>query len=358
MPGPLLFIGAAVQMMGGAIGASSARKRAAGARNLAGQYGNQIANLEASRIGITDPYAEIQDLSSMIQNPFANLQVATGAAEIQGQQADLSLASMQETLKATGAGAGGATALAQAALRSKQGVAATIEKQEAENSRLRAQGESQTQQLLMGEKARIQNARAQGKAFMFQQQDQRDMQQLNRLSALQSQHLGAQANFQTQELAGQQQMFGAVAGGLMGAAGPEGGGGNTTNTYNTYNSGTGTCLTSDMMVLIPGMPNKYIKDIKVGDIIQTRNSTTKVIETYSHIRESIYEVGDLKITDDHPIYIENEWVLPETINNSKLIKGDIEVYYIGTDPGHFDVYDGSKTWNVSGDYDKKNNENK
>ena len=112
MPVPwMLIAGAAVQMIGGAVGSAAAKKRAATARNQANLYGGQIAGLEGSRTPIIDPYASIEDLSSMIQNPYANLQVATGAAEMQSQQADLSLASMQETLKATGAGAGGATAL-------------------------------------------------------------------------------------------------------------------------------------------------------------------------------------------------------------------------------------------------------
>jgi len=219
MPVPwMLIAGAAVQMIGGAVGSGQAKKRAGEAARKHGMYGDQITGLESSRTQVVDPYAEIEDLSSMIQNPYANLQVATGAAEMQAQQADLSLASMQETIKATGAGAGGATALAQAALRSKQGVAATIETQEVENAKLRAQGEAQHQQLLMAEKQRIQNARAQGKAFMFQAKDQREMQKLNRLSALQSQYMQQEAGYISQQHASQQQMFGAISGGLMGAA--------------------------------------------------------------------------------------------------------------------------------------------
>jgi hypothetical protein len=53
----------------------------------------------------------------MITNPYENLGVATQAAEFQAEQADIALANTLDTLLATGAGAGGATALAQAALR-------------------------------------------------------------------------------------------------------------------------------------------------------------------------------------------------------------------------------------------------
>ena len=64
----------------------------------------------------------------MITNPFANLQVATKAAEFAASEKDISLATTLDTLRATGAGAGGATALAQAAARSKAGIAAGIRK--------------------------------------------------------------------------------------------------------------------------------------------------------------------------------------------------------------------------------------
>ena len=46
---------------------------------------------------------------------------------MQVEEADIALANTLDTLRATGASAGGATALAQAALQSKKGVAASIE---------------------------------------------------------------------------------------------------------------------------------------------------------------------------------------------------------------------------------------
>lgn len=76
-----------------------------------------------------------------LTNPYANLGVATQAAEMKIEQTDIALANTLDTIRATGGGAGGATALAQAALQSKKGVAASIESQEAQNEQLRAQGE-------------------------------------------------------------------------------------------------------------------------------------------------------------------------------------------------------------------------
>ena len=46
----------------------------------------------ADRQQIINPYQNVSDLSGMLSNPFANLQVATGAAEMQAEQADMSLA--------------------------------------------------------------------------------------------------------------------------------------------------------------------------------------------------------------------------------------------------------------------------
>jgi hypothetical protein len=73
--------------------------------------------------------------------------------------------------------------LAQAAARSKAGIAAGIEKQEATNTRLRAQGEQRMQQVRMSEAARLQGADAKGKSFMFGAREGRQMQQLDRVSA-------------------------------------------------------------------------------------------------------------------------------------------------------------------------------
>jgi hypothetical protein len=160
-----------------------ARKRARRARAEREEYEAKIRGLERSRQNVINPYAGVQDLSSMITNPYANLQVATKASEIKAEQADLALATTLDTLRATGAGAGGATALAQAALRSKQGVAATIEQQEAQNTRLRAQGEAQMQSRRMAEAQRLQQADVSGQRFMFGVREQREMTQLDRASA-------------------------------------------------------------------------------------------------------------------------------------------------------------------------------
>lgn len=176
------IIGGAVSVIGGIIGSSRARREARRREAQARALESKLNELEANRQEIIDPYENVTDLSAMLSNPFANLSVATQATEMQMEQTDIALANTLDTIRATGGGAGGATALAQAALQSKKGIAASIEAQEAANEKQRAQGEATLQQQRMAEAQRQQQADVAGAQFTFQQQEAREMQQLNRLS--------------------------------------------------------------------------------------------------------------------------------------------------------------------------------
>tara|TARA_R100001443_G_scaffold31838_2_gene46020 strand:+ start:137 stop:1105 length:969 start_codon:yes stop_codon:yes gene_type:complete len=210
------LIGGAVQLIGGLFGGGSARRARRRAEREKRRLEGKLDSLEKSRQAIINPYAGVsdvssmaKDLSNMVSNPYANLGVATQAAEIQIEQADIALANTLDTLRATGASAGGATALAQAALQSKKGVAANIEQQEAQNEKLKAQGEDSLQRLKMdearrlqgielSEAQRLQQADVAGKQFVFGQREAREMQQLDRVSAqisgAQRQAMAARAN--------------------------------------------------------------------------------------------------------------------------------------------------------------------
>ena len=190
-------ISGVASLFGGGAKKRAARRAEERKRVLTGE----LKILEKNRQTIKNPYAGVtnlsgmaKDLSSMVSNPFANLGVATQAAEIQIEQADIALANTLDTLRSTGSGAGGATALAQAALASKKGVASNIEQQEAQNEKLKAQGESKLEMLQMqeaqriqgigmSEAARVQQAGVAGEQFMFQTRETRQMQQLNRKQA-------------------------------------------------------------------------------------------------------------------------------------------------------------------------------
>ena len=126
--------GAAVSIVGGLIGGRKAKNAARNAKNEAKAMQVKIDSIKRSRASAINPYAGntdlsslASDLSSMVTNPFEQLGVATQAAEIQMEQSDIALANTLDTLRSTGAGAGGATALAQAALQSKKGISANIE---------------------------------------------------------------------------------------------------------------------------------------------------------------------------------------------------------------------------------------
>ena len=192
------ILGGIASGIGGALMGGAARRKA---RKRQKKLMKQIEKLEGERQEIINPYAGIE---GMLSNPFANLTVATQAAEMQAQQTDLSLASTLDTLRATGSGAGGATALAQAALSSKQGVSASIAQQEAQNEKLRAQGQAQLEKQLAA-------AKVSGEQFVFGATERREMQQLNRLSAM----AGAASQ---QAAAAETQMLGGI-GSLLGSLG-------------------------------------------------------------------------------------------------------------------------------------------
>ncbi len=194
-------IGALGSVVGGIMGNRKAKRQARAAAAEKKRINRAITLFENNRQDVINPYSDVKslagfakDLSGELSNPYADLGVATSAAEIKMEQTDLALAATLDTLQATGASAGGATALANAAARSKKDVAASIEQQEAQNEKLAAQGEAELQSKQMAEKARIQGiqiseggraqmAQAQGKAFEFQAQEGRDQAKLDRMAA-------------------------------------------------------------------------------------------------------------------------------------------------------------------------------
>ena len=199
------IIGGAASIAGGLFGSSAAKKRERAARREKKRLQNKLNTLEANRQEIVNPY---QDLSSMISNPFANLSVATGAAEMKIEEADISLANTLDTMRATGASAGGATALAQAALRSKKGVAASIEMQEKQNEDKRATGEKQKQDALIAESKRVQE----GEAYEFNLRENRQMAELDRTAAMLGASKQAEAQAQSDRTGAMTGMFGSLAG--------------------------------------------------------------------------------------------------------------------------------------------------
>lgn len=228
-------VGAAV---GGAVKAGKAHKemRRARGRKQEAKYNMQAAI--ANRAEITNPYAGVtdlsglaSDLSSQISNPFNQLTVSTAAAEMQAEEADIALANTLDTLEQTGASAGGATALAMAALKSKKEVSADISKQEADNSKMRAEGEAQMirekvkatetyQGILIRQGERVEQSEIQGEIYQFQAAENRTNADINMYSQMYQGFANQQSQASLSSAAGTGQMIsgiGQIAGGLLGS---------------------------------------------------------------------------------------------------------------------------------------------
>jgi len=196
-----IIVGSVIAAGASIFGAVSAGKRAKRAQKEKTRLTGELDTLERNRQSIINPYegvtdlsAMVSDLSSIASNPFDSLSVSTAASEMQAEQTDLALANTLDALRATGASAGGATALARMALESKKGISANIEQQEVNNQKLRAQGEQNLQAIklseakrvqgaLMGEAGRIQQADVSGKEFVYSEKERRQTEQLNRKQA-------------------------------------------------------------------------------------------------------------------------------------------------------------------------------
>ncbi len=209
-----VLIGSAISAGVSIIGGGKARRaKRKAARNLK-KMNAKMANLEANRQEIINPYEDVTSLSGMMSNPMANLSVATQATEMQIEQTDQALANTLDTLRQTGGGAGSATALAQAALESKKNVAADIEAQEKSNEDKRAAGEEKLQQAQIAEAQRMQDVEAMGKKFVYSETEDREMQQLNRLQN----QINTQQGIKAQASADQTSALTGAISGVAGAA--------------------------------------------------------------------------------------------------------------------------------------------
>ena len=190
----------AVSMGVSAIGAGIEAKNA---RIKKGELEGEMEDLKESMPTPVNPYAGIE-----FTNEFANLGVATQAAEFQAEQADISLANTLDTMKAGGYGSGGATALARMAAQSKKGVAISLEQQEMANNKARAQGAMEAQKL-------NNQALAAGRQYVYEAQDKVWERDADRKQGQIDQQAAAQAQYTSD-------MWGAIGGfgsSMLGAAG-------------------------------------------------------------------------------------------------------------------------------------------
>ena len=138
LTGTALLIGAGVSaaagITSGSIAANKAKKEGQRQDDIAKTQQDALAALEAERPVMKNPYENMQNQFEDLSNPYANLTVATEAFKMQAEQADQALANSLDVMMETGQAAGGSTALAQAALQSKRGIAASINAQETQKN--------------------------------------------------------------------------------------------------------------------------------------------------------------------------------------------------------------------------------
>tara|TARA_Y100000004_G_scaffold18443_1_gene18976 strand:+ start:84 stop:731 length:648 start_codon:yes stop_codon:yes gene_type:complete len=166
-----ILIGAAVVGAAAAIGSAIEQERDAkrdmeAAKKKQTILNGQLENLKKNRQPVENPYAGLT-------NQYENLGVAVKSAQFQAEEADIALANTLDTIRQTGSGAAGATALAQAALQSKRGISASLEQQEATNQKLRAQGAQE-----------VNIMKAKGEEFAWLAQEQREVAEIDRTTAL------------------------------------------------------------------------------------------------------------------------------------------------------------------------------
>jgi uncharacterized membrane protein YqiK len=206
------------------------------ARNAKNEAKYKMEQAINDRRDITNPYAGVtdlsglaSDLSSQISNPFNNLTVSTAAAEMQAEESDIALANTLDTLEQTGASAGGATALAMAALKSKKDVATSISEQEAANSIKRAEGEQEAQRkqveakqkyqdTLIDQGQRVQDSEIAGEIFQYQAHEARSNADIERYQGMYSGFAKQQSQAKLARGAATASMIGGIgdiAGGLL-----------------------------------------------------------------------------------------------------------------------------------------------
>jgi hypothetical protein len=190
-------VGGLAQAGMGVYSAIEAKKQEDIARKDKEKEEARMSALRANRQAITNPMAGLT-------NEAEKIGVATQAARFQAEEADMALANTLDLMMASGAGGAGATALAQAALRSKQGISADIQKQELANK----QNVASTQM-------KINEQKAQGAKWAWEEQEQRDMMELDRTQNLMDKYEAQEFAYQAQKMEAIGNVAGAVFDGGM-----------------------------------------------------------------------------------------------------------------------------------------------
>lgn len=196
-------VGGITSMVGAQVKKNEAKKQMEAEAKKANDAKTALEEIEKNRQEVINPYENMA-------NEFENLGVATQASKFQAEEADIALANTLDTIMQTGGGSGGATALARAALESKRGISADIQKQEKANNDARAEGANQVQQL-----------KAQGEAYKFETQEARDVTKMDRLQTQQDNAEFREMQARNVKMAANQEMIGALGTMATSLTGPD-----------------------------------------------------------------------------------------------------------------------------------------
>lgn len=196
-------VGGITSMVGAQVKKNEAKKQMEAEAKKANDAKLALEEIEKNRQEVINPYENMA-------NEFENLGVATQASKFEAEEADIALANTLDTIMQTGGGSGGATALARAALESKRGISADIQKQEKANNDARAEGANQVQQL-----------KAQGEAYKFETQEARDVTKMDRLQSQQDNAEFREMQARNVKMAANQEMIGAFGNMATSLTGPE-----------------------------------------------------------------------------------------------------------------------------------------
>ena len=105
-----IIIGSAVALAGvttASINANAAKKERFKQDDIATTQEQMLADLEGSRPAFKNPYENMENQFKDLNNPYANLTVATEAFKMEAEQADQALANSLDVMMETGQAAGG-----------------------------------------------------------------------------------------------------------------------------------------------------------------------------------------------------------------------------------------------------------
>ena len=167
----------------------------------------KLEALERGRQAVIDQSGAIRNLKNQVSNPYENLAVATQASDLKIEQTDQALANTLDQINQSGTGAGAATAMARMAAASKAQVGASLEVQEVQNNKLRAEGQAAADQ----QKMQLEQAALGAEEAAWGKQEGRDLASLDRLAGLQE---NAQAQGNAYAMQGNAALIGGVTEGM------------------------------------------------------------------------------------------------------------------------------------------------